>query len=152
MATNSLSEWLRSMGICQRRAMSFDWRHDYHSNKAKYIMGHRSQSNMQRILLSQSQALRVTKVIMCNLISALINISVPIFPSSSHNFLNTCQNGASEESINIYRKSRCRWSGRLLIWKTKRGSYECMKLLGNITLKPILASSFTITTPTKLPY
>ena len=30
------------------------------------------------------------------------------------NSLNTCPNGASEESISIYSKSRCQWSGRLI--------------------------------------
>ena len=29
------------------------------------------------------------------------------------NLVNTCPNGASEESIGIYAKSRCQWSGRL---------------------------------------
>ena len=30
------------------------------------------------------------------------------------NSVNTCLNGASEESIGIYTKSRCQWSGRLI--------------------------------------
>ena len=30
------------------------------------------------------------------------------------NSVNTCLNGASEESIGIYPKSRCQWSGRLI--------------------------------------
>ena len=30
-----------------------------------------------------------------------------------HNSVNTCLNGASEESIGIYVKSRCQWSGCL---------------------------------------
>ena len=30
------------------------------------------------------------------------------------NPMNTCSNGANEESIGIYAKSRCQWSGRLI--------------------------------------
>ena len=30
------------------------------------------------------------------------------------NLVNTCSNGASEESIGIYAKNRCQWSGRLI--------------------------------------
>ena len=50
-----------------------------------------------------------------------------------HNFLNTCLNGASEESIGIYANSRCRWSGHLLDLETTHGSYGGLKLLGDCT-------------------
>ena len=37
------------------------------------------------------------------------------------NLVNTCPNGASEESIGIYAKSRCRWIGRLIKTELGRG-------------------------------
>ena len=35
-------------------------------------------------------------------------------PLEGRNSVNTYSNGASEESIGIYAKSRCQWSGRLI--------------------------------------
>ena len=49
--------------------------------------------------------------------------------SNRHNFLNTCPNGASEESIGIYVKRRWRWSGCLLESDIIQGSYDGLKLL-----------------------
>ena len=40
-----------------------------------------------------------------------------------HNLVNTCPNGASEESIGIYSKSRCQWSGQLIKKKLELGRY-----------------------------
>ena len=39
------------------------------------------------------------------------------------NSVSTCSNGASEESIGIYAKSRCQWSGRSIKTKLGRGRY-----------------------------
>ena len=51
--------------------------------------------------------------------SAVVRDSAPqgVTPGSpdsleGRNSVNTCSNGASEESIGIYAKSRCQWSGR----------------------------------------
>ena len=45
-----------------------------------------------------------------------------------HNSVNTCPNGASEESIGIYAKSRCQWSDCLIDLKPKLQSYGRLKL------------------------
>ena len=47
------------------------------------------------------------------------NIAQGVMPRSPEawerrNSVSTCLNGASEKSINIYAKSRCQWSGRLI--------------------------------------
>ena len=44
-----------------------------------------------------------------------------------HNSLNTCLNGVSEESIGIYAKSRCQWSGRLIDLELGLRSYGRLK-------------------------
>jgi len=56
----------------------------------------------------------------------------PGSPESSkwHNFVNTCPNGASEESIGIYGKSRCRWTGRLMETVIGGGCYGRFKPMG----------------------
>ena len=46
------------------------------------------------------------------------------------NSVNTCPNGASGESIGIYSKSRCPWSGRLIKKKLRRGRYGRLKPQG----------------------
>ena len=46
------------------------------------------------------------------------------------NSVNTCSNGASEESIGIYAKSRCQWIGCLIETKLEIGRYSCLKLHG----------------------
>ena len=52
-------------------------------------------------------------------VSAVVRDSTPqeVTPGSpdsleGRNSVDTCSNGASEESIGIYAKSRCQWSGR----------------------------------------
>ena len=40
-----------------------------------------------------------------------------------HNLVITCSNGASEESISIYAKSRCQWTGRSIKTKLEQGRY-----------------------------
>ena len=54
-------------------------------------------------------------------VSAVVRDSTPqgVTPGSpdfleGRNSANTCSNGASEESIGIYEKSRYQWSGRLI--------------------------------------
>ena len=54
-------------------------------------------------------------------VSAVVRDSTPqgVTPGSpdyleGRNSFDTCSNGASEESIGIYAKSRCQWSGRLI--------------------------------------
>ena len=39
------------------------------------------------------------------------------------NSVNTCLNGASEESIDIYAKSKCQWSGCSIKTKLGQGRY-----------------------------
>ena len=46
------------------------------------------------------------------------------------NSVNTCRNGASEESIGIYAKNRCHWSGRLIKTEVEPGSYGRLKPQG----------------------
>ena len=41
-----------------------------------------------------------------------------------HNLVNTCSNGASEESITIYTKNRCQWSGRLIKIEFEQWRYD----------------------------
>ena len=47
-----------------------------------------------------------------------------------HNLVNTCPNGASEESIGIYAKSRCQWNGCLIKTKLRQGRYDRFNLQG----------------------
>ena len=54
-----------------------------------------------------------------NSVSAVVRDSIaqgvtPGSPDSleGRNSVNTCSNGVSEESIGIYAKSKCQWSGR----------------------------------------
>ena len=44
-----------------------------------------------------------------------------------HNSVYTCPNGASEESINIYAKSRCQWSGHSIDLEPKPRNYGHLK-------------------------
>ena len=46
------------------------------------------------------------------------------------NSVNTCPNGASEEFIGIYAKSRCQWNGCLTDLEPKPQSYGHLKLQG----------------------
>ena len=46
------------------------------------------------------------------------------------NSANTCSNAASEESIGIYKKSRCQWSGRLIELEPGPQSYGRLKPQG----------------------
>ena len=53
---------------------------------------------------------------------------MPRSPESleGHNSVNTCLNGASEESIGIYTKIKCQWSGRLIKTELRQGRYGCL--------------------------
>ena len=60
------------------------------------------------------------------------SIAQRVMPMSSkawegRNLVNTCLNGASEESIGIYAKSRCQWSGRLIDLEPGPQSYGSLK-------------------------
>ena len=44
------------------------------------------------------------------------------------NSVHTCWNGASEESIDIYTKSKCQWSGRSIKIELGLGRYGCQNL------------------------
>ena len=46
------------------------------------------------------------------------------------NSVDTCSNGASEEPIGIYAKSRCQWSGRLIELEPRPQSYGRLKAQG----------------------
>ena len=46
------------------------------------------------------------------------------------NSVSTCSNGASEESIGIYAKSRCQWSGRSIKKELEQGRYGRLKPQG----------------------
>ena len=47
-----------------------------------------------------------------------------------HNSVNTCSNGASEESIGIYAKNRCQWSGSSIDLESGPQRYGRLKLQG----------------------
>ena len=54
------------------------------------------------------------------------NIVQGVMPESpeslkGHNSVNTCSNGASEESIDIYSKNRCQWTGCLIKKSSTKG-------------------------------
>ena len=53
----------------------------------------------------------------------------PASPESleGRNSLNTCPNGASEESISIHAKSRCQWSGCYIKKMLGQGRYGRLK-------------------------
>ena len=46
------------------------------------------------------------------------------------NSVNTCSNGASKESIGIYAKNKCQWSGCLIDLEPGPRSYGRLKLQG----------------------
>ena len=46
------------------------------------------------------------------------------------NSMNTCSNGASEESIDIYAKNTCEWSGHSIDLEPRLQSYGRLKLQG----------------------
>ena len=63
-------------------------------------------------------------------VSAVVRDSTPqgVTPGSpdslkGRNSVSTCSNGASEESIGIYAKSRCQWSGRSIKKELGQGRY-----------------------------
>ena len=43
-----------------------------------------------------------------------------------HNLVNSCLNGASEESIGMYTKSGCQWSDSSIKIELGRGRYGCL--------------------------
>ena len=49
---------------------------------------------------------------------------------NNHKCLNICMNGANEESIRIYAKSKCQWSGWLIKVKIIQQFYGGLELLG----------------------
>ena len=72
-----------------------------------------------------------------NSVSAVVrdNTTQGVTPGSpkaweGRNLVNTCPNGASEESIGIYEKSRCQWSGCLIDLEPEPQSYGHLKPQG----------------------
>ena len=70
-------------------------------------------------------------------VSAVVRDSTPqgVTPRSpdsleGRNSVNYCSNGASEESISIYAKSRCQWSGCLTDSEPRPQSYGRLKPQG----------------------
>ena len=70
-------------------------------------------------------------------VSAVVRDSTPqgVTPGSpdsleGRNSVRTCSNGASEEFIGIYAKSRCQWSGRLIELEPRPQSYGRLKPQG----------------------
>ena len=70
-------------------------------------------------------------------VSAVVRDSTPqgVTPGSPDSLegrksVNNCSNGASEESIGIYKKSRCQWSGRSTDSEPGPQSYGHLKLQG----------------------
>ena len=70
-------------------------------------------------------------------VSAVVRDSTPqgVTPGSpdsleGRNSVATCSNGASEESIGIYAKSRCQWSGRSIELEPGPQSYGRLKPQG----------------------
>ena len=63
------------------------------------------------------------------------NIAQRVTPGSPKawegpNSMNTCPNGASEESIGIYAKNRCQWSGCLIDLEPELQNYGRLKPQG----------------------
>ena len=72
-----------------------------------------------------------------NSVSVVMRDSTPqgVTPKSpdsleGRNSMNTCSNGASEESIGIYAKNRYQWSGRLTDLEPRPRSYDHLKPQG----------------------
>ena len=70
-------------------------------------------------------------------VSAVVRDSTPqgVTPGSpdsleGRNSVDTCSNGASEESIGIYAKSRCQWTGRSIEFEPAPQSYGRLKRQG----------------------
>ena len=70
-------------------------------------------------------------------VSAVVRDSTPqgVTPGSpdsleGRNSVNTCSNGASEESIGIYARNRCQWSGRSTALEFGPQSYGRLKAQG----------------------
>ena len=70
-------------------------------------------------------------------VSAVVRNSTPqgVTPGSPDSLVgrysvSTCSNGASEESIGIYAKSRCQWSGRSIDLEPRPQSYGRLKPQG----------------------
>ena len=70
-------------------------------------------------------------------VSAVVRDSTPqgVTPGSpysleGHNSVDTCSNGASEETIGIYAMSRCQWSGHLIDLEPGPQSYGRLKPQG----------------------
>ena len=70
-------------------------------------------------------------------VNAVLRDSTPqgVMPGSpdsleGRNSVDTCSNGASEESIDIYKKSRCQWSSRLIELEPGPQSYGRLKPQG----------------------
>ena len=83
---------------------------------------------------------------MPNFVSAVVrdNTSHEVTPKSSDslegcNSVNTCLNGASEESIGIYAKSRCQWSGRSI--DLEPGPFEATGALETVAAAKALRGS-----------
>ena len=75
-------------------------------------------------------------------VSAMVrdNTTQGVMPGSpeaweGRNSVNTCSNGTSEESIAIYAKSRCQWSGRSIDLKREPRRYGRLKLQGPSALR-----------------
>ena len=70
-------------------------------------------------------------------VNAVVRDSTPqgVTPGSpdsleGHNSVDTCSNGASDEPIGIYAKSRCQWSGRSSDLEPESQSYGRLKPQG----------------------
>ena len=70
-------------------------------------------------------------------VSAVVRDSTPegVTPGGpdsleGRNSVDTSSNRASEESIGIYAKSRCQWTGRLIVLEPGPQSYGRLKLQG----------------------
>ena len=61
-----------------------------------------------------------------------VQVVTPKSPEAweGYNSMNTCLNGASKESIGIYAKNKCQWSGCLIDLEPKPQKYGHLKLQG----------------------
>ena len=71
--------------------------------------------------------------------NAVVRDNTALTPGSreaweGRNLVNTCSNGASEESIGIYAKSRCQWSGRSMDLELELQRFEAVGALRTATV------------------
>ena len=70
----------------------------------------------------------MSDVVMDSIVQGVMSGSPEAY--EGRNLVNTCPNGASEEIIGIYAKSRCQWFGRSINLEPRPQRYGYLKLQG----------------------